>query len=95
MGTLTVRENIMFSANLRLRGEHSYDEKCRKVDKVIRRLGLSFCANSVVEYFHQFSFSFHCHTRGLNTSCGNYLAKYFKCFKCVTRLHNSTLDINS
>jgi len=48
MGTLTVRENLMFSANLRLRKSFSQAEKCDKVDETIEELGLSACANTKV-----------------------------------------------
>lgn len=48
MGTLTVRENFMFSANLRLPQSVDHDEKKRRVDEVIQELGLSQCADSKV-----------------------------------------------
>lgn len=41
MGTLTVRENLMFSAELRLPGTISKAEKARRVNDVIDELGLS------------------------------------------------------
>ena len=49
MGTLTVRENIAFSANLRLSNE-LYDEEARKkkVEEVIVQLGLEACADTKV-----------------------------------------------
>ncbi len=34
MGTLTVRENLMFSANLRLPETISHEEKVRRVEEV-------------------------------------------------------------
>ncbi|MBN3307184.1 ABCG2 protein, partial [Amia calva] len=47
MGTLTVRENLQFSASLRLsRREFSTDEKTLKVNAVIRELGLQDCADT-------------------------------------------------
>ncbi|ESO03400.1 hypothetical protein HELRODRAFT_192026 [Helobdella robusta] len=48
MGTLTVRENFMFSANLRLPKSISKEEKIRKVDNAIYELGLTQCADSRV-----------------------------------------------
>lgn len=48
MGTLTVRENIMFSANLRLPTTISAAEKEKQVNDVIEELGLEKCADSKV-----------------------------------------------
>jgi ATP-binding cassette subfamily G (WHITE) protein 2 len=48
MGTLSVRENLMFSANLRLPKSVSKEEKERRVDEVIKELGLTHCADSKV-----------------------------------------------
>mmetsp|Transcript_1483 Transcript_1483/g.3563 ORF Transcript_1483/g.3563 Transcript_1483/m.3563 type:complete len:718 (-) Transcript_1483:370-2523(-) len=48
MGTLTVRENLMFSAELRLPGTISYAEKQRRVQSVIDELGLGKVAESKV-----------------------------------------------
>ncbi|XP_066548887.1 broad substrate specificity ATP-binding cassette transporter ABCG2 [Amia ocellicauda] len=49
MGTLTVRENLQFSASLRLsRREFSTDEKTLKVNAVIRELGLQDCADTKI-----------------------------------------------
>ena len=54
MGTLTVRENLMFSANLRLPGKvYSQKERNHKVDKVIDELGLQACANTKVSTLHE------------------------------------------
>ena len=47
-GTLTVLENIMFSAQLRLPRDMTYDEKIEIVEEVIKDLGLKHCANSRV-----------------------------------------------
>jgi len=44
-GTLTVRENILFSANLRLSESIAPEERSARVDKIIEQLGLSECAN--------------------------------------------------
>lgn len=49
MGTLSVRENLAFSANLRLSSkEYSNEAKREKVDNVIDQLGLTECANTFV-----------------------------------------------
>ena len=47
-GTLTVKENIMFSAQLRLPRDMTYDEKIEIVEEVINDLGLQHCASSRV-----------------------------------------------
>ena len=47
-GTLTVKENIMFSAQLRLPRDMTYDEKIEIVEEVIVDLGLQNCAHSRV-----------------------------------------------
>uniref|UniRef100_A0A8C1LSB7 ABC transporter domain-containing protein n=1 Tax=Cyprinus carpio TaxID=7962 RepID=A0A8C1LSB7_CYPCA len=49
MGTLTVRENLAFSANLRLsRKEYSSADKQMRVDSVIQELGLNDCADTKI-----------------------------------------------
>ncbi|XP_078055473.1 broad substrate specificity ATP-binding cassette transporter ABCG2c [Mustelus asterias] len=49
MGTLTVKENLEFSANLRLLKKlYTFEEKQQKVNKVIDELGLQDCANTKV-----------------------------------------------
>jgi len=48
MGTLTVRENIMFSANLRLSSSVTKQEKRTRVNDVIEELRLTSCADSKV-----------------------------------------------
>ncbi|KAM3623825.1 uncharacterized protein V6R79_015978 [Siganus canaliculatus] len=49
MGTLTVKENLQFSANLRLSPKlHSKDSKDRKVDEIIEDLGLTDCADTKI-----------------------------------------------
>ncbi|CAB4009782.1 ATP-binding cassette sub-family G member 2 isoform X1 [Paramuricea clavata] len=48
MGLLTVRENIYFSASLRLPSSMSSEEKAQKVDKLIDELGLAKVADSKV-----------------------------------------------
>ncbi len=46
MGTLTVRENLTFSAALRLPASIPQKEKEEKVEKLIQELGLGRVANS-------------------------------------------------
>lgn len=48
MGTLTVRQNLSFSAALRLPSTISQEEKDQKVDKLIQELGLGRVADSRV-----------------------------------------------
>ena len=48
MGTLTVRENLAFSAALRLQGNFSHSERAERVEDVITELGLSDCGNTRV-----------------------------------------------
>jgi len=48
MGTLTVRENFIFSAALRLPASVSQEEKDQKVEKLIQELGLGRVADSRV-----------------------------------------------
>ena len=50
MGTLTVRENFMFSANLRLPSSVSTKEKEERVQETIYELGLVHCADSKVGF---------------------------------------------
>jgi ATP-binding cassette subfamily G (WHITE) protein 2 len=47
-GNLTVRENLLFSANLRLSKSISSKDKRRIVDDVIQQIGLQKCADSKV-----------------------------------------------
>jgi hypothetical protein len=49
MGTLSVRENFMFSANLRLPKKIGHKEKLQRVEDTIRELGLVKCADSKVK----------------------------------------------
>ena len=48
MGTLSVRENLTFSAALRLPGSVSKSEREKRVDDVISELGLQDCAETKV-----------------------------------------------
>ena len=50
MGTLTVRENFMFSANLRRPRSETHKEKKQKVEETIVELGLTKCADSRVSH---------------------------------------------
>jgi ATP-binding cassette subfamily G (WHITE) protein 2 len=45
-GTLTVRENIMFSANLRLPSDVFFNERKERVERIIQELGLVSCADT-------------------------------------------------
>jgi len=47
-GTLTVRENLMFSANVRLPTKLSSKAKIDIVNEVIMELGLEKCANTII-----------------------------------------------
>ena len=48
MGTLTVRENLMFSASLRLPSEIGKNDKCHRVEMILNDLGLNKVADSKV-----------------------------------------------
>ncbi|XP_032380953.1 broad substrate specificity ATP-binding cassette transporter ABCG2b [Etheostoma spectabile] len=49
MGTLSVRENLLFSANLRLNPRHhSSSDKKSKVDAILQDLGLTDCADTKI-----------------------------------------------
>ena len=48
MGTLTIRENLMFSASLRLPTSVTVGEKKKRVQDTIDELGLTHCADSKV-----------------------------------------------
>lgn len=50
VGTLTVRENLTFSAALRLPASYSWEERKEKVDTAIDELGLKKVADSRVKY---------------------------------------------
>ncbi|XP_019854880.1 PREDICTED: ATP-binding cassette sub-family G member 2-like [Amphimedon queenslandica] len=57
MGTLTVRENLYFSAALRLPNTMTWEEKKERVKKTIDELGLNECADTKVgtEFFRGIS----------------------------------------
>jgi len=48
MGTLSVKENLHFSAALRLPSKTTWQQRKERVDKVISELGLQNCANTKV-----------------------------------------------
>ena len=48
MGTLSVRENLHFSAALRLPSSTTRRERKQRVEKVIKELGLQLCADTKV-----------------------------------------------
>lgn len=49
MGTLSVKENLLFSANLRLNPQYySSEDKKSKVNDIIQELGLTDCADTKV-----------------------------------------------
>ena len=48
MGTLSVRENLHFSAALRLPSRMTHAERKERVEKVIDELGLRDCASTKV-----------------------------------------------
>jgi len=54
VGTLTVKENMMFSATLRLPASYSWEAQNGKVDYVINELGLEKVANSKVRSCRNF-----------------------------------------
>lgn len=45
---MTVRENLTFSANIRLNSSFTSDERIERVNQVIRDLDLEMCADSLV-----------------------------------------------
>ena len=48
MGTLTVKENLYFSANLRMPKSVTKEEKSQKIKETLLELGLSHCADTKV-----------------------------------------------
>jgi len=57
MGTLSVRENLHFSAALRLPSQMTHAERKERVERVIDELGLRGCASTKVINFAVFHFS--------------------------------------
>ena len=49
IGTLTVRENLWFSANLRLPRSVSRDGKRKRIEEILYDLGLTCCADTKVD----------------------------------------------
>lgn len=56
MGMLTVRENIEFSASLRLPSGTSAERRKEIVEGIISDLGLSNCAKTKVRIYHCLNF---------------------------------------
>lgn len=52
IGTLTVRETIMYSAKLRLPDNMPMEGKCALVEATIIEMGLQECANTVIGNWH-------------------------------------------
>jgi len=50
MGTLTVRENLMFSANMRLPNSLPKKDKRQRVEETLQELGLTSCADTKVSH---------------------------------------------
>ncbi len=48
MGTLSVRENLHFSASLRLPSSTTFKQRKNRVERVINELGLQACASTKV-----------------------------------------------
>ena len=48
MGALSVRENLQFSAALRLPSSMTRQQRRERVERVIEQLGLQSCANTKV-----------------------------------------------
>ena len=48
MGVLSVRENLQFSAALRLPAHMTRHQRTERVDRIINQLGLKSCANTKV-----------------------------------------------
>lgn len=83
MGTFTVRENLLFSANLRLNPSlYTNMDKQVKVDDIIQELGLTDCANTKVQTLHHRSLPKHitCLNR-LLVNAGVYVLLGFWCFR--------------
>ncbi|RDD44667.1 Protein white [Trichoplax sp. H2] len=48
IGTMKVREHLVFQALLRMEKHFSYEERIMRVDEVIKQLGLTKCANTII-----------------------------------------------
>ena len=75
MGTLTVRENLLFSASLRLPKEFGKEDRKLRVEMILSDLGLSGVADSKV------SINFRCRSK-LNL-CMTMSEKQLKCTKSL------------
>ena len=60
MGTLTVKENISFSAKLRMAPGLSDEERDELVNDVVEELGLTHVADSKVNSILYYKVGFHC-----------------------------------
>jgi len=60
MGTLTIRENLMFSANLRLPSSMSQKDKRQRVKDTLQELGLTSCADTKVSHIIICNRQLHC-----------------------------------
>ena len=56
MGTLSVRENLHFSAALRLPSHLTLQQRKERVEKVISELGLTKCADTKVPTYNDGTF---------------------------------------
>ena len=58
MGTLSIRENLHFSAALRLPSHMTFKQRKERVETVIEKLGLKACADQRVSHtkFPKYSF---------------------------------------
>ncbi len=63
MGTLTVRENLHFSAALRLPSHMTRQQRKERVERVIDELKLQQCANSKVSTVNQAMVCMVCETK--------------------------------
>ena len=52
LGTLTVRENLWFSANLRLPRSVSKEIKKKRIEEILYELGLTGCADTKVDVLY-------------------------------------------
>ena len=60
MGTLSVRENLHFSAALRLPSHMTFKQRKERVERVIEELGLERCASTKVNVYR---FKLHASTK--------------------------------
>lgn len=58
MGTLTVRENIAFSAALRLSSEYNWNDRKDKVNQILEELALTEVADSKVGTLYNHAYTY-------------------------------------